>query len=58
MSLYRQQIEYQKAERFVKRIQDMKKEVEGKNKIETYVHLVEEGHRIQESGYCPKQNNA
>lgn len=51
-NIHKRQIEYQKAERFIKIIQDVKKEVEGKNKKETYMHLVEEQYQTQESSYC------
>ncbi|WJG35905.1 uncharacterized protein FOBCDRAFT_204657 [Fusarium oxysporum Fo47] len=54
-NIHERLIEYQKAEQFVKRIQDVKKEVEGKNKKETYMHLVEEQYKTQEGGYCPEE---
>jgi hypothetical protein len=38
-NIHERQIKYQKAERIVKRIEDVEKEVEDKDKRETYEHL-------------------
>ena len=46
-------VKYEKAERIVKRIQDVEKEVEGKDKQETYKHLAGEVDSFW-STWCPE----
>ncbi|KAF6514019.1 hypothetical protein HZS61_006275 [Fusarium oxysporum f. sp. conglutinans] len=53
-NIHERQIKYQRAERVVKRIQDVKKEVEGKDKKETYKHLAGQVTLFRKSGWCPE----